>query len=254
MAKSAVPVGTQERFLLGTYRGLEIETLITSYPKKADAITGIRIGTGVQPFAVSESNIGTMMSLSSLVTRLDQHLIDIRKQIEELQADKQSLSGLATAWELQEKYDALREQSRSLQEEIKAENAAEVDLKSVMASKDADDDIAHSQAILADALTELRALHADPDVLKRFGLSTAAAGDLVEPTPVPEVAELEARIEKAQAELAQLQFALVVADALPDETVQLDMFGGFTAPVVRRRRRRKKKAPTASQIAMAFGD
>ena len=192
------------------------------------------------------------MSLEARLRKLNKALAEEREKLESTLQKQAALDKeLDRPWEHQGRITELLKEVGQLDAELGAD-ADSVDLESSMSDQDPESAIAESQAKLQEALETLQALHADPDMLVRFDIEAETAEPVEAATPVPDVQTLITEIETRQAELAQLEFALSVAEALPDATVQLDMFGGHSQPQ-KKRRRRRPVTPTQAQLALLMG-
>lgn len=249
---------------LGQYRGLVIKAW---YDHRASELTAIPIiEVGDSKFAFSgATDKGILMSLDTRLRKLDNLLTEAHDKLESTLQDQQMLAvELEQPWEHQAAYEETLVRYHALEAELDADDAARIDLTSHTVGPDPESALAQSQAKLREALDALQALHTSPEILARFDLAPEAAADTTPAvslpqgdamggtTPVPAIQELRGEIETKQAELAQLQFALSVAEVLPQATVQLDMFGGHRKPQTKRRRRRPV-TPNKAQLALFDG-
>lgn len=244
---------------LGIYKGIKIESLLDQcslhqYDIEAKALAFFRAGGKKYQIMVSESDKGITMSLDARFRALDKIIVDEREKLENTIQKQVALDEeLVRPWEHQGRYFALIEELNDLEAELDtSDGESSIDLE--VSIQDLSSAIAESKAILQDALDVLRAMHRDSEVLARFDVEAVLTDlDDAEPDnaaiPLADVETLTSEIMAKQAELAQLEFALSLASALPDnEIVQLDMFGGFATPKKTRRRRRRKVAVPQSQI------
>ncbi len=233
-------VGRHNYVPIGDFHGLPVgasfELVGASRKPKIFAIALLKVGEEL--FSVRGSTPkGIIMSLQHALRKFaPDYLRKMKRELEDAvqqQADIQK--ELARPWEYDEQLAEARRKLDALREAMDTDG----DILDKGRSRDADE-FERAARRLAEALEEIRAMHADPAVLSRFDVGTAQP----QPEPVPAAVEaLERKVVEKQAELAELEFQLAAnrSQPLPDKPVQLDLFGGFAEVAQTRPRRRRRR-------------
>ncbi len=208
---------------IGRYRGFALVASIARAPTGFAPQVYLQVGDRRLAISIGESDIGITLSLDAKLRSFEPELQKAQEEIEVLGRKLASLEAeIDRPWEHEERYTLLKAKAAELEKEL---NLSERGAGTSAALPTAAAAVDTSEEVLA-ALEAIRALHADPAVLARFGGEEPQAVD---------IASLEQAAQQAQ---AQLEFAQAILAAIPaGETVQLGLFGDFIAVAPRKRRR-----------------
>ena len=224
---------------VGAYKGIPLQARLTrrsSSVEDAEILVYFMVGYETYPVSFGDSDTGITLSLDAKMRKLNDDLETTRERLDISLNDQQAIAGeLQRPWEHEERYQELNAQVAALNKELDADND-NVDLAAAFDMSNSAS-IAESQAFVDAALNAIRAMHQEPEVLARFDVAEGDAAIAMDPR------KIAAEMEVQQGQLAQLEFAMLVAEALPvdvEQPVQLDMFGGFATmdQIAKTKRRR----------------
>ncbi len=181
---------------------------------------------------------GYVTSLQRTLRGLPKRLEELRKGLDNAIVQQAELEKeLARPWEHDKELQNAKNQLAALRKAMDGDGEDALE----EARKRDSDEFARAARRLAEALDEIRAMHADPAVLARFDVITA-------PVAVSDasgvVDDLAQEVAKKQAELAELEFRLTANTGQKPpagKAVQLDLFGGFAEVCSTSRRRRRRR-------------
>jgi len=231
-AAMMIAPGSGECVEIGSYRGLALLAAAERTATGPAPIVFLRIGHERLTVNIGESDAGITQSLDARLRSLEGSLQEAEDEIAVCQQKLASIEEeLARPWEHEERYVHLRAKADELTRELDVDAKkpeAEAEMAAVAAPK-ASAAQADMAAEVLSALAAIRAAHANPVVLARFG---------VEETPIViQLPDPEPEVSVGQQALFDLNSVLAAIPA--GETVQFDLFGGFASaqPAPKRRRR-----------------
>jgi hypothetical protein len=226
-----------ESLSIGHYKGFDLNVAVSRSPTTGDVIPQVylQVSSRLLSVNIGESDTGIQMSLEAKLRSFDTEVEHARQEIRVTAAKLSSLEEeLNRPWEHEAKHAALNAQADELARELDASGAKASPSLEVPRSSESnrDDSLAEVRA----ALAAIEALHADPEVLERFGG--------VPEGPALEISheglkKLEEEIQEKQTLLA---FGQAILQSMPQgETFQLTLFGEVLpleqVPYKRKRRR-----------------